>query len=303
MSIPPVTITNRLDAAHLAEGSPLYAMIVARAKQRGLKPAKRSETTTAYYWGADWWGLDQWAPFSALEPDRTKAILVELSRALLNETYFIEKSGSAYAAKMILLAKDTDTAQLYAHIAADEATHLTWVEPFVAPEDKVRPEGAFLGFLTSLIETASPQVLLLLVQIILEGWGLDHYRRLADGCLSPELVAVLQAILKDEALHHHSGVVQFDAGALMVEEQAFVREAFRLYASMVAAGPVTAHGIVSAAAGPMNEAQSRDLWRCLGHPVDSQRKLDLLRGLMRQKGMEAMVDDLSRAGCFDPSDF
>ncbi|MEQ1704629.1 MAG: hypothetical protein ABL867_01490 [Rickettsiales bacterium] len=57
-----------------------------------------------------------------------RAAIDACNRTLMNEAYFIEKSGLAYTAKMILKTESTDTAQLYALIGADEAMHLAWIE-------------------------------------------------------------------------------------------------------------------------------------------------------------------------------
>lgn len=282
---------NRLDAPHLGQGSRLNRFIAARARQRGLNPPLPQRD--GIFWGADWWGLDKWSPFVAADPAVQTAVLRDLTRHVLNEAYFIEKSGSAYASKMMVLAEDTDTAQLYGLIAGDEAVHLSWVEPFVAEADKVAPEGEFLRFLSALIEDAPPRVLVVLVQIILEGWGLDHYRRLSVGCLDPELAAVWGLILKDEALHHQSGVAQFEAARLTPEERTQIEQGFRHYAQMVAAGPV---GAVSVVARHMTT--DAGLMVALGHPVETQRKLDLLAALMRQPGLENLCDHMRAEGCF-----
>ncbi len=293
-----LTITNRLEAIHDGAASPLYPMLEARARQKGLAPARISARGQVVYWDATWWGLDAWFSSRSLDAASVDAVLLELSRSVLNETYFIEKSGSAYAAKMMVLAKDTDTTQLYAHIASDEATHLAWIEPYVATDARVKPEGAFLAFLSSVIETASPQVLILLVQIMLEGWGLDHYRRYATGCLDAGLQRVFRAILKDEALHHHSGVIQFSAEALTPAERDYVSGSFRAYAAMIASGPLTAFDIVARNAGPLDGADRLALWTCLARAHDTQRRLDLLCALMRQKGLEPAVDQLAGEGVF-----
>ena len=279
-------IKNRLEAAHRGRGSPLFTMIAGRARQRGLIPAEACRDGVV--WDAAWWGLDRWPRFAALDGAGQTGILRGLTRHLLNEAYFIEKSGTAYAAKMMILAPDTDTAQLYGLIAGDEATHLAWIEPFIAEADKTQPAGDFLAYLSALIEDASPQVLILLVQIVLEGWGLDHYRRLAAGCLNPDLKALFQAILKDEALHHHSGVVQFDARRLQAGEWALIERGLHAYADMVRAGPAGAVEVISQYM-EINSGELSGLRAALGHPAETRRKLGLLRGLMDQPGLEPLL--------------
>jgi hypothetical protein len=286
-----IAVRNNLVAEHAGAESPLYPLIAAKiGRQAQAFPAG------GILWPAAWWGLDRSATFNRLPQDMQRAALSLLGRGLLNEAYFIEKSGLAYTAKMVLLAPDTDVAQLYALIGADEATHLAWIEPFVPVEDKTRPLGPFLSFLSSLIEQCAPRVLVYLVQVILEGWGIDHYRRLADGCLDPALAGIFRRILKDEALHHRSGILQHDAG-LSGEG---LEEALRTYAEMVRVGAQGALGTIDAAAGGLAAEDLRDLMTALGHEAETTRKLALLKSLMLQPGMEMVVAALEAEGLFKP---
>lgn len=201
---------------------------------------------------------------------------------------------------MVLLAESTDTAQLYALIGADEATHLAWIEPFVEPEDRLQPQGTFLAFLSNLIEECNPRLLVYLVQVILEGWGLDHYTRLAEGCQNLALAEAFRAILKDEALHHHSGVVLHNPQAISDADYKMLTESLKIYAEMVRVGPQSAIGALDIAAGGLGSHEIEELIAALDYPNESGRKLALLQELMRQPGMETIIDEMARKGCFIP---
>lgn len=244
------------------------------------------------FWPASWWGLDRSAVFMRADMERQHAALVGCTRGMLNEAYFIEKSGLAYSAKMVLIAPTTDVAQLYAFIGADEARHLAWLEPFVDAADKTRPRGAFLSFLSSLIEECPPEVMTYLVQVILEGWGIDHYRRLSDGCNNSALAAILRNILKDEALHHRSGVLQHEPAALLGQNRQMVADALKSYADMVRVGPQNALAALDAALGGLTAEELTDVIQALGHETETPRKLALLEELMRQPGMEEVVGEI-----------
>lgn len=282
-----ISVENKLAAAHAGDASPLYPLIAPR-----LRREKAFGTNTGVFWDATWWGLDNSKTFKAAAPEAQAAALEACARGLLNEAYFIEKSGLAYSAKMVLLAKNTDVAQLYALIGADEARHLGWIEPFIAASEKISPHGPFLAFLSSLIEECSPELLVYLVQVILEGWGLDHYKRLADGCRHQDLAAIFRNIVKDEALHHRSGVMQYDVNIIKDDSQTALLASLKHYADMVRLGPQSALAAVDSACGFLSTEALIDVMMALRHETETPRKLALLKELMLQPGMEEIVADI-----------
>ena len=50
--------------------------------------------------------------------------------------------------------------------------------------------------LASLIEEGDRESLVFIIQVILEGWGLTHYRSLAQGCQSEDFTEVLKALFE-----------------------------------------------------------------------------------------------------------
>jgi hypothetical protein len=291
-----IQIKNKLDAEHEGVAGDLYRLIGTRLGKLPPPPLPLSDSPPL--WPAQWWGLDTSAFYKKLSSAQQELILYELDRMLLNESYFIEKSGIAYTAKMMLLAESTDVAQLYAFIAADEARHLAWLEPYVRAEDKTNPTGSFLRFLSELVESASPHLLVFLVQIILEGWGLDHYRRMSLACSAPALQVVFANILKDEALHHRSGEILFDATKWSSSDFAFVREALQVYAEMVRVGPLAAIATCDQVVGGLSFNEVEDLLIALRHAEESNRKLSLLKHLMQQPELEHQVEEMEDRGYF-----
>jgi hypothetical protein len=252
-------------------------------------------------WSTQWWGLDASAVFAKFSSEQQAKVLSECNQSLLREAYFIEKSGLAYSAKMILMAKDTDEAQLFAFIGADEAKHLAWIEPYVQAAHKQMPRGHFLAFLSSLIEEYPPRLLVYLVQVILEGWGLDHYNRLAKSCSHPDLAAIFASILKDEALHHRSGVVLFDACQLSSRDLSMIEDALQQYTMMVRVGPQSALAIVNEVACGLTETELQEVLIALRHEEETLRKLKLLRTLMKQPQVDQLVEILDAERCFLPA--
>ena len=137
-----------------------------------------------------------------------------------------------------------------------------------------------LRFLADLIEVCDANTLAYLVQVILEGWGLHHYQSLYQSCRDPLLRQRLQAIHKDEALHHHTGELVFDPSKLNGEQRALVRDSLAAYCEMVRVGPQTVVAAVDRAAGGLTNKQRAKAFAELDCERTSHEKLLLLRRLM-----------------------
>ncbi len=293
-----IHVRNNLDAPHAGKDSPLYRMIASKTGSTSLP--NLDVLDYAALWSAQWWGLDSSSVFAKFSAEKQNDVLSRCNQSLLSEAYFIEKSGLSYSAKMVLTAKNTDEAQLFALIGADEAKHLAWSEPYLSADAKQLPRGHFLSFLSNLIEEYPPKLLVFLVQIILEGWGLDHYNRLAKSCAHPELSKIFAAILKDEALHHRSGAVLFDATQFSRRDFSLIEDALQHYTLMVRVGPQTALSAVDEVAGGLSNTELQEVLVALRHEEETPRKLSLLRNLMNQPQVDQVVEILDSEQCFLP---
>lgn len=293
-----ILVRNKLTAAHAGATSSLYRMIA--SKTAANRHANSASVEFSTFWRAEWWGLNNSVVYNRMTTEHQENVLAQCNRSLLTEAYFIEKSGLAYCAKLLLDARDTDEAQLYALIAADEAKHLAWLEPYLSPKEKTSPSGLFLQFLTSLIEEYPSRLLAYLVQVILEGWGLDHYNRLARNCCDTTLAEIFQLILKDEALHHHSGTLLFDAKIMTDDDLVLLESALRTYTDMVRVGPQTVLDIVDREASDLTSEDLMDVLVALNHESETKRKLNLLKNLMCRPGLDSIIQRLDKLGCFEP---
>src|SRR5882757_1636561 len=127
-----IQIRNNLDAPHAGKDSPLYRMIA--SKTGNTSPPDLRLFDYGSLWSAAWWGFDTSDVFAKFSAGQKNDVLVRCNQSLLTEAYFIDKSGLAYSAKMVLTAKNTDEAQLFALIGADEAKHLAWIEPYLSAD-------------------------------------------------------------------------------------------------------------------------------------------------------------------------
>jgi hypothetical protein len=278
---------------------PLAKIIEGRLQSQGRGLAGEAPPLSTL-WSADFFGLHKVRLFQDAGPNLQEEILDGCARTLLNEAYFIEKSGMAYCAKMILLAESPQVDQVYGLIAADEASHLQWIRPYVQESERQRPEGALLRFLSELIGVCDANTLAYLVQVILEGWGLHHYRTLGKSCQHPELKAIFQAIQRDEALHHHTGEVVFDPGRITSGQTALVTDSLRAYTEMIRVGPPAVVGVLDRLMGGLNKSIKTTIFAELETESSSSENLAIMRNLMAGPGRERYVAELDESGAFIP---
>ena len=296
---PLIAVENRLDKPHTGENQRLGKILDAYVKKQGRhKPYL--DRDQSFYWDAEHYHLHTSTLFQQASTEQQHKILEKCSQNLVSESYFVEKSASAYCGKMMLLADTTEIAQTYSMIANEEAIHLQWITPFMDEGARQRPQGFFLQFLSSLIEECDPHLLPYLVQIILEGWGLHHYKNLARLCLNPELKEIFLSIVRDEALHHHAGEVIFDAHQMTQTQQNIILECLITFCEMVRVGPLEVIQAVEEELGGLNKKQKKQLFHEINGFASAQEKLNLLKSLMLQPGMEKTVQLLEEKHYFTP---
>lgn len=270
-----------MGAGHLPPGHPLHALIQAALIQRA-GPASAPESEPSGYWDAEFFGLERARAFrQAAEPVR-RAMLGLCAEGLLEEGYFIEKSGLNCNATLMLAGETTEQKSLYALMAADEAVHLRLLAPYLPRAAQRKARNPFLRLLARIIEDGRAPAKVYLLQVLLEGWGLAHYKDLADGCREPGLTRSLRRILKDEALHHRGGVLLFDPAALSGADRVFAAEAVVEIFRMVQAGPQLVAGAVETACGGLSRRQKVELFADLDAQAQSAARIGLLRKILSE---------------------
>jgi hypothetical protein len=295
-----IQIKNRLDNSHLEENGKLKRILTAYLKIQGKQ--KKFQEPQSFFWPAEHFKLHQSSLFKQAEEKKQHLILEKCSMNLICESYFVEKSASAYCAKMMLTAETTEIAQTYSMIANEEAIHLEWITPYMPIADRHVPKGHFLRFLSNLIEECDAQLLPYLVQVILEGWGLHHYKELARDCLNENLKSIFLDIVRDEALHHHTGEVVFDGQNLMEKHLQYIEECLKIYAEMVRVGPLDLVEAVEEVLGPLSALDKLQFLEEIEADQATLKKLALLKQLMTQPGLEDTVQKLEDQGFFALSD-
>jgi hypothetical protein len=288
-----------LDLPELAAEHRLHAVLGA-ALADARAPA--DPVTDALHWPATFFGLDRSGLFADCAPSQQDAILRGAGEGLLEEAWFIEKAGLAYTAKMALLSPTTEERMLYALFAADEATHFHGISRWLPAHDARQP-SAFHQLLARVITSGSRDVLVFVVQVVLEGWGLRHYRALADASLTPGISNLLRAILDDEARHHGSGTLLCAARPLQASVHEELLDVLDPFLQMVRVGPLGVLDAVQRCVGPLAREQRLRLLVDLDGQQHARARLHLLRDLMRRTASaDVVVTELERRGCFEPLD-
>ena len=162
-------------------------------------------------WDEDFYHLKSSSIWKGLTADDRETILLALGEKILQEAYFIECGGMAYAGKMNLTAKTKEEREFFCFVAEEEAKHLRMVESLANFNTSLDSIPSFALLIGEIIQEASKPSHLLLIQILLEGWGLNYYKSLARNARDENVAAVFKAILKDEIRHHSAGVILFSS--------------------------------------------------------------------------------------------
>lgn len=249
-------------------------------------------------WAAAFFGLERVRRFREAGSERRAAVLAECGAGLIAESWFIERCGIRFCAKMTSLAPTLEEQRVYALVGADEAAHAAWLEPWIA--DPGSGADAFNRYIAGLVDTGSPQPLAFLLQVVLEGYGIVHYHDLAAGCRDEALEATLERMARDEALHHAAGLAAFDAARLTAPERRFLADGACSFVQMIRSGPQAVVAALDRTIGADGRADVARLFEELDAHGAVAAKLGRLRRLMSRPGMEWLIRELEEKGVFAP---
>jgi len=186
-----------------------------------------------------------------------------------------------FAAKMNLLAANTQERMLYSMFAADEAVHFHWLCSYVpaALLTAEHPEP-FLALLHDVLCQEGKDTLIYIVQVLLEGWGLQHYHALAHDCQEAGLTAIFKHIIRDEARHHASGLVLCRAQPLSAPQVSHMVELLQRLFFMVQVGPQTVVSIIEHVKGHLSLTQKTTIFAELECESDTAQKLEILQSCL-----------------------
>lgn len=291
------------DLPELASDSKVSRVLAAALRERDILHTA-SVDSNPIYWQADYFDLDRVSIFQEASEPEQQQILQQLNQDLLQESLSIEQAGVGYMAKMVLMAESSQERLLYSLFTADETTHLVQLQPYGAayiPSVNALPPtlDPFLQLLSNIVESTDKAVLLFVLQVVLEGWGLTHYRRLAQGCTDRSLQDLFRSFLQAESRHHGAGVTLFKQAHLSSSSQAAIVDCLASFLQMVRVGPQRVIGAIATAKGHLSRPQRVQILQQLDTVTHSHQRLQLLKSLMASTE-SAIVSDLAHKGLFTP---
>jgi hypothetical protein len=252
------------------------------------------------YWSAESFGLDKVSLFNKLEYPQQDSVLAFASTMRLEEAYHIEYAGMSYAAKMSLLAQSVEEQRLYSIFAAEEAKHFSYITQFFSLKNS-SPAKPFVLFLNDTIARGNRMPLIFIVQVLLEGWGLDHYQQMTGHCLDNTLKGYLSEIVADEASHHGSGVLLFDESKLDSNDFEFIIKVMTHFLNDVRVGPSGLMDCLFKVTGLISKEDQQLCYRELGAFDETSRKLNLLKKMMLKVNANKTVSALEQRDLFTPN--
>lgn len=159
-------------------------------------------------WSPEFFHIEKSKYFNALNSYERDEVLANCAALILNEAIAIEHAGIYFGHKMALLAKTEQERHYYTHLALEELNHLNLLRSQGAECDFSNKPSMGQG-LTSLIEQEKRLPLILLIQIVLEGWGINYFNGLVDFTTNQDIKNIFREILSDEYKHHAGGLVLF----------------------------------------------------------------------------------------------
>jgi rubrerythrin len=268
---------------HLAKEQKEFLNLVdTTAKVHGeLKPPQANLDIPL--WDEKFFHLEKSQIWNDFSPKTKNDILLLLGQKILQEAYFIECAGMAYAAKMNLSAKSREERAFFCFVAEEEAKHLRQIEYLTLFSVSLDDIPSFALLIGEIIQEAKRASHLLLIQILLEGWGLYYYKTLAKTTKDQNVENVFKSILKDEIRHHAGGVLLFasykNTGIEDQDIDQFLGFLERI-AFMVKVGPWSVcEAVFKHAPGSDAEAIKRFLEEIDAVAV-TQEKIDVLKNLL-----------------------
>jgi len=298
VTAPTMQINAGLTMPGLASEHRLQAMLNGSAKKQ-LEERLALEVEPPL-WTAEFFKLTRTDLFLAANDSEREEILTLCSRSLVEEALLIEKCGMAFGAKMSALSESTEERMFYNLMAGEEAIHYHQVRQFVPNNGEDVAPNAFHHLLARLIENGDRDSLGFIIQVVLEGWGISHYKTLAENTLSPKFCIELKEILKDESRHHGTGVILSKERTFSIETVEYTVKVLIEFLQMIQLGSQSVLGAVLNVLGELKKEQKITLLEQLDSVKDSAETLQKLRSLMILNGGEDIVLRLDALHCFTP---
>lgn len=259
-----------------------------------LGPVSQLPPSPVVLWDESRYGLHKSSVFNSLNPDQRNKILECLTELNLSLSYWIEKSGLNYGAKMIMLSEPTETKVAYAIFMGEEAMHFEGFKRFMNfTPDWETHQHPMLAVLARSIEQGRANALTFVIQVLLEGFGMSHYAGLRETCLHEPLRELFTRILRDEARHHGMGLVQCQSNVFSRDDHDQIFELTRDFVRSLQ----SAHWIkkaVEKTAGPMSATEETRFWSELEFDQVLKNRNQRLGDMILKAGHGQLLEKLKK---------
>ncbi len=292
-----INFTSGLSAPNLSVDSRLTALLDSVLRKKIELPLPGADFA-GQYWDDTQWGLDRSAIFRSMSSASREQVLRRLSQQSLTLAYFIEKSGLHFGAKMILLAESVEEKSLYSLMVGEETLHRKMIELFLVEQPGSKYEfHPLLPALSEIITGSSREVLIFIVQVLLEGFGIMHYHSLREGCKDPQLRAVFTNVLQDEANHHGSGLLLWSQSTVSANDHDRIFEATRIFMKALVSANWVSQAI-EAEGRAMTNNEKEDFLREIDWEGRIGERLKKIRTLIEKSGHRTLTESLEREHLF-----
>lgn len=192
----------------LPEANPELQIKLKRLIDLSRRDQNSEAAQNAPLWREDFFNVQNSPYWMRLSDQQKQMFLSENSQEILKEAICIEHAGIAYGNKMALSASTQDERHYYTCVAQEELNHLMWLRPYL----DVQPEKnatSFAQMVDQIINSTDRRTSIVMIQVLLEGWGIHYYSSLVDGTDHIEIKTIFENILKDESRHHAGGILLF----------------------------------------------------------------------------------------------
>ncbi len=256
-----------------------------------------------YLWGEDFFQLDKAVIWNSIKSENKIRILKSMTENILREAYFIESAGMAYAAKMNLTSKTKEERAFFCFVAEEEAKHLRLVESLFDFDKNRNNIPSFALLIGEIIQEASRTSHLLLIQILLEGWGLNYYKRLSKESHHEIVTSAFKLILKDEIRHHSAGVILFSKDRNSTGENAENRAELISFVDrickMIKIGPYALCLEVFTQIEDPNPEKLRSFLHEIDAVNETDQKLKLIEELISKSLSDDYMTEMRNKNCFE----
>jgi hypothetical protein len=289
----------------LSEASPNRPEFINLIEQTGKVhgESRRELKSESPIWDENFYLLDKSSAWKNLDDRTKKSILISLGKKILQEAYYIESAGMAYSGKMILTSRTKEERQFYCFVAEEEARHLRLLETIGEFKTGPLDVPSFASLIGEIIQESSRKCHFLLIQVLLEGWGLDYYKDLSLNALNENVAQAFKQILKDEIRHHSAGVILFSESSQMseVELMEFLKFLERI-SMMIKIGPYSVCEELFSHIPNPDLKMVREFLSQTGAVAQTEKKLNLIKDLLGKVLSEEEMKLIAQKKILEPMD-